>query len=200
VLADDKLTSRSIMSGGKQSNLDTGARELRNAFGSYPTGVTVVTCMRRNGTMVGVTVNSFVSLSISPPLVSIAFHSAARHLSAFLECGSFAINVLRSDQDELSTLFTRPSECSWRDVPCRTTSSGHLVLDGAAASFSCRLFTQHEIGDHLLLVGEVEHFAYDARAEPMAFLRGRYGSFQIAAHTQPVDSFEASSMSAIGWG
>jgi flavin reductase (DIM6/NTAB) family NADH-FMN oxidoreductase RutF len=184
----------------EQLTTDIGARELRNAFGTFPTGVTVVTCIRHDGTMVGVTANSFVSLSISPPLVSVAFHSAARYLAAFLESGSFAINVLRADQHGLSSCFARPSECSWKNVHFHTTSSGHVLLEGSAASFSCRLCAQRAAGDHLLLVGEVEHFAYDERAEPLAFLRGRYGSFRIAPHTPPVDPFEIGSLAAIGWG
>jgi len=141
-----------------------------------------------------------LNLSISPPLVSVAFHSAARHLPAFLESGAFAINVLCSDQHALSSLFARPSECSWKNVRFHTTSSGHVVLEGAAASFLCRLFAQQAAGDHLLLVGEVEHFTYDERAEPLAFLRGRYGSFRLAPHTPPVDPFEIGSLAAIGWG
>jgi len=70
-------------------------RELRNAFGVYPTGVTVVTCTGAGGATVGVTANSFVSLSLDPPLAAVAIHVAARHLAAFLECGAFTINVLR---------------------------------------------------------------------------------------------------------
>ena len=184
---------------GKKSISAIDPRELRNAFGTYPTGVAVVTCRRSNGEMVGVTVNSFASLSLSPPLVSVALHSAARHLPAFLESGTFAVNVLCTDQRELSSRFARPSECSWKDVLFCITSSGYVVLDEAAASFLCRLFEQHAVGDHLLLVGEVKHFAYDVRAEPMAFLRGRYGSFR-PAHTSQVDLTEIGPLPALGWG
>jgi len=176
------------------------SRELRNAFGTFPTGVTVATCRRSNGGLVGVTINSYVSLSISPPLVSVALHSAARHLPAFLESGAFAINVLRTDQRELSQLFARPSECSWKSVPHHIERTGHVVLDDTAASFLCRLRAQPPVGDHVLLVGEVEHFSYDVRAEPMAFLRGRYGSFRPATHTLPADPFESWATPLLGWG
>lgn len=175
-------------------------RELRNAFGSYPTGVTVVTCARRNGPTVGVTANSFVSLSLSPPLISVAFHTSARHLSVFLESDVFAVNVLRKEQRELSNRFARPSECSWADVAVRVTARGHVLLEEAAASFSCRLFTQHTLGDHCLLVGEVEQFAYDSNAEPLAFLRGRYGTFRLTAHTPPVELENIGSFTAVPWG
>lgn len=148
----------------------------------------------------GVTVNSFVSLSLSPPLVSVALHTAARHLRAFIDSGAFAINVLRADQHGLSNLFARPSECSWEDVRSRITTSGHLVLEGAAASFLCHLSAQHPVGDHLLLVGQVEHFSHDACVEPLAFLRGRYGTFRLATQTLPAEPLDHWSTSAIGWG
>lgn len=176
----------------------TDGRELRNGFGSFPTGVTVVTCVRPDGGAVGVTANSFVSLSLSPPLVSIALHQAARRLRAFVDAGKFTINVLRADQHALSAMFARHTDCSWSDVRASTTATGHVVLDGVASCFLCRLSALHPVGDHVLLVGEVEKFSDDARAEPLAFLRGRYGTFRPAAHTPVVDSLEQ--WSATGWG
>ncbi len=178
---------------------DMDMRELRDAFGTFPTGVTVVTCLRRGGAAIGVTANSFVSLSLSPPLVSVAFHQAARHLRAFIDSGTFAINVLRADQHHLSNLFARPSDCSWKDVRYHVSPSGHLILDGVAASFLCRLTERHPVGDHMLLVGTIDEFAHDSKVEPLAFCGGRYGTFRLASHTppvEPVDYFTA----ALGWG
>lgn len=179
---------------------NTSTRELRNALGVYPTGVTVATCVRADGAAVAVTANSFVSLSLLPPLVSIALHTAARHLRAFLDSGTFAINVLRSDQHALSNLFSRPSECSWEGVRSRMAPSGHVILEGVAAYFLCRLTAQHLTGDHLLLVGEVEHFAQDNQAEPLTFLRGRYGKFQAATHAAPAEFCDHWPTHAIVWG
>jgi flavin-dependent trigonelline monooxygenase, reductase component len=175
------------------------SRDLRTAFGTFPTGITVVTCKGTNGRMIGVTANSFVSLSLCPPLVSVAFHTAARHVPAFLECGAFAINILSREQRTLSAHFARPSECSWEQVPFRVTPSGHVLLDGVAAVFLCRLSTCHEVGDHLLLVGQVDRFAYDARAEPIAFLRGRYGSFQLASCSSVPDPVGNCTAPSFGW-
>jgi flavin reductase (DIM6/NTAB) family NADH-FMN oxidoreductase RutF len=187
-----------VSSGHLKSHLED--REIRNAFGTYPTGVTVVTCVCKDGTAVGVTANSFVSLSLSPPLVSVALHAASRYLRSILDTGAFAINVLRADQHGLSNLFARPSTCSWKDVRFRIAPSGHLVLEGVAASFLCHLSAQHLVGDHLLLIGEVEHFTHDACVEPLAFLRGRYGRVQLAAHPLPAELLDHWSTSAIGWG
>ncbi len=175
------------------------ARKLRDAFGTFPTGVTVITCLRRDGAAVGVTANSFVSLSLCPPLVSVALHQAARHLRAFMDSGTFAINVLRADQHYLSNVFARPSDCSWKDVHYHVSQSGHLILDGVAASFLCHLAAWHPVGDHMLLVGAIDHFAHNNKVEPLAFCHGRYGTFRLATHTpipEPIDPLS----SAIGWG
>jgi flavin reductase (DIM6/NTAB) family NADH-FMN oxidoreductase RutF len=177
------------------------SRELRNAFGAYPTGVTVVTCVRGDGAAIGVTANSFVSLSLAPALVSVAFHMDARHLRVFLDEGAFAINVLCDTQGDLSNRFTRPFDCSWEGVPCRALPSGHLVLEGVAAFFLCRLRITHPVGDHLLLVGEVEQFAHDARAEPLAFWKGRYGTVSAGStRALPSHQLDNSSATVIGWG
>lgn len=176
-------------------------RELRNAFGSYPTGVTVVTCHAQDGSSIGVTVNSFVPLSLHPPLLSIALHQGARHLSAFIGSRGFAVNVLNCNQQSLSRLFSSPSECSWADVRFHVAPSGHLLLDGAIAYFLCRQSGSHPVGDHTLLIGEIEEYLYDATREPLAFLGGRYGMFRPSAHSPPLDPADSwPFLSAVGWG
>jgi flavin reductase (DIM6/NTAB) family NADH-FMN oxidoreductase RutF len=104
------------------------------------------------------------------------------------------------NQHGLSNRFTRPSECSWEGVPFRISPSWHLVIEGAAASFLCHLTAQHIVGDHILLIGEIQYFTHDASVEPLGFLRGRYGTFRQAAHPFPAELFDPWSTSAIGWG
>src|SRR6202035_4660088 len=104
------------------------ARDLRKAFGVYPTGVTVVTCNDGAGPLIGVTANSFVSLSLRPPLVSIALHKAARHLKHFLASGAYAVNVLGTHQKALSNHFARPSVCDWDSIEYHVTEPGHVIL------------------------------------------------------------------------
>jgi flavin reductase (DIM6/NTAB) family NADH-FMN oxidoreductase RutF len=132
--------------------------------------------------------------------VSIALHVAARHLQAFIGAGAFAVNVLRADQHHLANLFARPAEVAWQDVDFRIAPSGHLVLNGAVAWFLCQLSARHPVGDHLLLVGAVDDFGYEALAEPLAFARGRFGAFQVLAHTLPPDFIDHSYSPAMGWG
>ena len=174
-------------------------RALRDALGTFPTGVTVVTCVRPDGSPVGVTANSFVSLSLSPPLVSIALHHQARHLQPFLDSPVFAIHVLCADQHTISTHFARPSDCSWKDVRYHIVPSGHLVLERVAASFLCHLAARYPVGDHILLIGNVDQFSYDPRVEALAFSRGRYGAFQLRSHTPPLEPVDFVT-STLGWG
>jgi flavin reductase (DIM6/NTAB) family NADH-FMN oxidoreductase RutF len=176
-------------------------RELRNAFGVYPTGVTVVTCTTKDGRLIGVTANSFVSLSLLPPLVSVALHRSARHLSAFLESKSFAINVLRSDQKTLSNHFARPSACTWESVRYQRKPTGHLVLEDVSAFFLCNLVAQHDVGDHRLLVGEIHAYGCGENSSPLVFQRGRYGMFSPTADVPPIDAAELwMSGAPISWG
>jgi flavin reductase (DIM6/NTAB) family NADH-FMN oxidoreductase RutF len=177
------------------------ARQLRNAFGVYPTGVAVVTCMPAADHLIGVTANSFVSLSLQPPLVSIALHREARHVRGFLASGSFAVNVLGTQQKSLSDQFARPSACDWKSVRYAVTDSGHIVLNDAAAFFLCRVVDSHDVGDHVLLVGEIQRYGWDEDASPLVFTGGHYGAFQPAAEAPPANAVELwLSEAPISWG
>jgi flavin reductase (DIM6/NTAB) family NADH-FMN oxidoreductase RutF len=183
----------------------TGAlreRQLRNAFGMYPTGVTVVTCIAKDGKRIGLTANSFVSLSLTPPLVSIALHRAGRYVATFLESRSFSVNVLRSDQETLSNHFARPSACTWELVNHKLSGSGHLIIDDVSAYFVCDLVARYEAGDHILLVGEIQQYGLDENSLPLAFMRGRYGRFHPGRDLPPADATELGMCGAapFGWG
>ena len=176
-------------------------RQLRKAFGVYPTGVTVVTSRSCEGELIGVTANSFVSLSLQPPLVSVALHREARHLKGFLASGSYAVNVLGAYQKPLSNQFARPATCDWGAVRYEVTESGHVVLRDIAAFFLCRIAARHQVGDHELLVGEILHFGWDEEAFPLAFMGGRYGEFHPASEVPPPNALELwLSGTPISWG
>jgi len=180
---------------------DERARQLRNAFGVYPTGVAIVTCMPAAGELLGVTANSFVSLSLQPPLVSIALHRDARHLKGFLANGAFAVNVLGAHQKSLSNQFARPSACDWTSVRYRVTESRHIVLNDVAAFFLCRVMSRHDVGDHVLLVGEIERYGWDEDAFPLVFMGGHYGAFHPSADVPPANAIELwLSEAPISWG
>ena len=150
-------------------------RDFRNALASFATGVTVVTAQDGSGGLTGLTVNSFASVSLDPPLVlwSLSLYTPA--LAAFRNCRHYAINVLAADQLELSNLFARPSDDQRRfaDLAFDPGSRGVPLLRGCCAWFECRNETHHDGGDHLIFVGRVENYHYQDRP-PLVFQGGQY--------------------------
>ena len=147
---------------------------LRAALGQYATGVAVVTTHDREGRPIGLTVNSFASVSLDPPLVlwSLALNSA--RLPAFKACRYFAVNVLAADQVELSNRFAMTGLVDkFVDIAWSPGLGGAPLLDVCCARFECRNEAQHEGGDHLIFIGRVERFDRDERP-PLVFHGGGY--------------------------
>lgn len=159
----------------KPDDLLTAIRQLRNAFGQYPTGVTVITAAAQDGRKIGLTANSFASLSLDPPLVLWSIGKTSPSCADFVGAGYFAINVLAEDQIELSRRFSRPSPDKYAGVACRESFGGTMVLDGCNSHFVCRNIAQYEGGDHLIFIGQIEHFEANGRA-PLVFHLGQYGA------------------------
>ena len=158
-----------------EANLDT--RALRNALGHYTTGVTIVTTRTPNGAHTGVTVNSFTSVSLEPPLVLFCLAMRSSLLAAFEQASHFAINVLAKGQQGLSNRFARPSSNTWEEVKYRIGSDGCALLTGALGTFECARHDTYPAGDHLILVGRVLRFEAVPTGEPLAFCQGSYGTF-----------------------
>ena len=153
------------------------ARALRNALGHYTTGVTIVTTRTPDGGHTGVTVNSFTSVSLDPPLVLFCLATRSSLLSAFEQAGHFAINVLAKDQQALSNRFARPSSNTWTDVKYRIGSHGCALVEGTLGAFECAQHGLYQCGDHLILVGRIVRFEATPAGEPLAFCQGSYGTF-----------------------
>ncbi len=148
-------------------------RALRRALGQFATGVTVITTRDPEGRRVGLTANSFTSLSLDPPLVLFCLDRTAPSLPAFRGCTHFAIHVLAAEQHHLSRQFSTPSEDKFAGVEVEDGPGGVPLLDGALARFVCRQVENREGGDHLIFVGEVENYeAFDR--EPLVFHSGLY--------------------------
>ncbi|GAA3135558.1 flavin reductase family protein [Planomonospora alba] len=158
------------------------AGTLREAFGQYATGVAVVTAAARGGERAGVTVNSFTSVSLDPPLVLWCLARRSAALPVFLAAGRFAVNVLAEDQEHLSRRFAAPLPDRFAGVEAPPGPGGAPVLAGALAHFACRTVAVHRGGDHLILVGQVEHFRR-WEGEPLIFHAGRY---RRAASPEPL--------------
>ncbi|MEV4248992.1 flavin reductase family protein [Streptosporangium canum] len=151
-------------------------RSLRDAFGQFATGVAVVTTVTPDGDRAGVTVNSFTSVSLDPPLVLWCLSRNAPSAPVFLRAGRFAVNVLAAGQDHLSQRFARPLPDKFAGVETRPGPGGPPLLVGALAHFACRTLTTHDGGDHVIFVGEVGYFQR-SEGEPLVFHAGGYGEF-----------------------
>ena len=149
------------------------SRELRNALGSFATGVTIITTRDRAGKLHGMTANSFTSVSLTPPLVLWSSSLFAQSLPAFQESSHFVVNILAFDQIELSNKFAKQSDDKFVDVDHIIAESGAPVMIGAAAHFECRNEFRHYGGDHIIFIGHVERFAYTDKPTLM-FCRGKY--------------------------
>ena len=158
--------------------VDAGA--FREAMGSFPTGVTVVTVASGDGHIHGITVNSFSSVSLDPMLVLICLKKTSRGLGLIERAGAFAVNVLSAGQHDLARRFAnrqRPVGPAMFDgVPFEPGVTGCPVLVDASASFDCRLRRSHPAGDHLIVLGEVVALVHRPQLEPLIFHAGTYGA------------------------
>ena len=147
---------------------------VREALGLFPTGITVVTAAGTDGVRYGVTVNSFNSVSLDPPLVLFSLTRGLRSLDAILAGRAFAINFLREDQEHLSRRFATPSLPKWEDVNYRLGITGSPVLEPVLAVIECSLYAQYDGGDHVIIVGRVVHVENHEGKNPLLYYRGRY--------------------------
>lgn len=149
------------------------AAELRKALGSFVTGVTVVTAEDDAGRKVGVTANSFNSLSLDPPLVLWSIGQRSRSLPVFQAARRFAVNILSSSQVDTSRRFATQGQDKFSQTGHRASPLGNPILEGCVAHFDCSLWAMHEAGDHTLFIGQVQGFAY-SDLQPLAYGAGRY--------------------------
>ena len=150
------------------------SEEFRAALGSFATGVTVVTALDASGQPVGLTANSFNSVSLSPPLVLWSLSRRAGSMPAFSSGSHYAINILAAEQHALAVRFASKDIDRFAGVAFRKGAGGAPVLEGSAAVFECFNRSQYEEGDHIIFVGEVEHCERREGASPLIFHDGRY--------------------------
>ncbi len=150
--------------------------DFRNALGMFATGVTIVTARDANGVRVGLTANSFNSVSLAPPLVLWSLSRQAGSVPAFTRGSHYAINILSAEQRVLAERFASKEPDRFAGVAFREGAAGALILDGAAAVFECFNRSQYEEGDHIIFVGEVERCTRREGAKPLIFHGGRYFS------------------------
>jgi flavin reductase (DIM6/NTAB) family NADH-FMN oxidoreductase RutF len=140
----------------------------------FATGVTIVTARAANGRLVGLTANSFNSVSLDPPLVLWSLSHAAASMAVFSSGSHYAINILAADQQELARRFATKDTDRWAGVQFAEGAGGAPLLAGAAATFECFNRSRYDEGDHVIFVGEVEHCTHRAGASPLLFHGGKY--------------------------
>ncbi len=140
----------------------------------FATGVTIVTARAESGELIGLTANSFNSVSLEPPLVLWSLSRVAGSMPALSAGSHYAINILAADQKELAERFSTRREGRWDGVAWTAGISGSPLLAGAAATFECFNRSRYEEGDHVIFVGEVECCAHRAGAAPLLFHGGRF--------------------------
>ncbi|MBM4258849.1 MAG: flavin reductase family protein [Deltaproteobacteria bacterium] len=148
-------------------------RELRNVFGAFATGVTIITTKDPNGKPFGLTANSYTSLSLDPPLVLVCVDKKVDCYACFEQSKVFVVNILAEGQDQLSTRFATKGIEKFEGVPTHEGSVGVPLLDGAMGYIECKLINGFEGGDHTIYVGEVQNAsAFGDR--PLLFFKGKY--------------------------
>ena len=149
-------------------------QHFRSALGMFATGVTIITARDPSGRLVGLTANSFNSVSLTPPLVLWSLSRLAGSLPVFSQGSHYAINILAAEQMPLAQRFATRDIDRFAGVAWREGAGGAPVLEGAAAVFECANRSQYEEGDHIIFVGEVELCSARAGATPLIFHGGRY--------------------------
>jgi flavin reductase (DIM6/NTAB) family NADH-FMN oxidoreductase RutF len=148
--------------------------EFRDALGMFATGVTIVTARAADGTFVGLTANSFNSVSLTPPLVLWSLARSAGSMAAFSAGSHYAINILSADQQDLAKQFAMRDHDRFGGVQFVPGAGGAPLIAGAAATFECFNRSRYEEGDHVIFVGEVERCMHRAGASPLLFHGGKF--------------------------
>ena len=149
-------------------------QQFRAALGMFATGVTIVTVRSADGGLVGLTANSFNSVSLDPPLVLWSLARRAGSMPVFTQGSHYAINILAADQKALAQRFATRDIDRFAGVAWREGAGGAPVLEGSVATFECANRSRYEEGDHVIFVGEVERCTARAGAQPLIFHGGRY--------------------------
>lgn len=150
-------------------------RAFRQSLGEFATGVAVITAQGSGEELIGMTMSSFNSVSIDPPLVLFSVDRRANSLPAMLEAKGFAVNVLAREQEHISNRFARALGDKWSETKRTIGHAKAPLLTGALAHFECEPYANHDGGDHVIfLVRVLRHAVRPGNPAPLIFFRGRY--------------------------
>jgi len=154
-------------------------RDFREALGSFPTGVAVVTAAGAGASHIGITVNSFTSVSLDPPLVLWCIDRRSRRYNAFAAARGFTISILAAGHRSVSMRLAGPGEHSLDGLPLSPTRLGPPALADSLAVFECARESIRQAGDHAIVIGRVLRITRHARAgAPLVYFRGRYSALR----------------------
>lgn len=150
------------------------ARTLRDAMGCFATGVTIITAHAADGRPIGLTANSFTSVSLDPPLLLVCIANNAGSAETLRSIDGFAVNVLQIGQQPVSNLFAGKSEDRFAGTRWEIGEYGAPILPSSLGIFECKRDSLYEAGDHFILVGRVEKASFEPRRDPLLYFRGKY--------------------------
>lgn len=152
----------------------TDTRALRNALGRFATGIAIVTAIDPDGHPIGLTVNSFSAVSLQPALVLWCLDNSSHNLEAFRKASHHAINILSTDQQDLSNRFATWPVDRFAGLPWQAGAGGAPLFPACCASFEVANETAHLAGDHTIFIGSVEKFSETPDLAPLLFHAGQY--------------------------
>jgi 4-hydroxyphenylacetate 3-hydroxylase, reductase component len=157
--------------------MDFDIKGFRDAMGAFPTGIAVITAASQEMSHIGITVNSFTSVSLEPPLVLWCIDRRSRRYPHFAQAPGFTVSILASGHREVSARLARAGEHNLDGIALIPTELGPPALADSLAIFECARESVQEAGDHAILIGRVLRFArHDAAGAPLVYFRGRYGA------------------------
>jgi len=159
--------------------MSVDSQSFRKALGCFPSGVTVVTTLAADGSPLGVTISSFTSLSLDPPLVLFCLDNRNLWLDAYEKSGIFAVNMLAADQRTVSERFAGHLEEKWTGIAWDPGHGGVPVIAGCLAALECSLEASHDGGDHRIFVGRVRQLSCVDAGEPLVHFRGAYAGLKV---------------------
>lgn len=149
------------------------AQEFRRTLGQFATGVTVVTAVNEAGEKIGLTANSFSSLSLEPPLILVCIDNKSDSLSAFRKDVPFTVNILTKEQEDICWAFAKKGTDKFNGIEYAVTNDGVPYFPNNVATLHCNVYENFQAGDHVIVTGFVCDIHYDENVDPLLFFRGK---------------------------